>query len=187
MIHAAASGVGTSAIQLCKHWKVNPIIATSRSQEKLDFCKGLGATTLINSKADSAFSSKALEATNNKGVSIILDFIAADYWNENLKSLAVDGIMTMQGSLGKPKAENLELGPILYKRLQIKGSTLRTRDNEYKARLISDFSKLALPLFENGTLKPIIAKVFTLEEVAQAHQYMEDDQNIGKVILQVTH
>lgn len=184
LIHAAASGVGTSAIQLCKHFGVNPIIATAGSQEKLDFCKQLGATTLINYK-EGSFAPKVLEATNNKGVSVLMDFICADYWNDNLKSLALEGVMTMQGTLSGVTAQNADLGPILMKRLKIMGSTLRSRDKEYKTRLISDFDKLSAPLFANGTLKPIISKVFSLQEVAQAHQFVDDSKNIGKVILKI--
>jgi len=184
LIHAAASGVGTSAIQLCKHFGVNPILVTAGSQDKLDFCKQLGATTLINYK-EGPFSQKVLAATNNKGVSVLLDFIGGSYWNENLKSLALEGTMTMQGSLGGVHVENADIGPILYKRLKIIGSTLRMRDGEYKTRLISDFTTLSAPLFANGTLKPIIGKVFAWEDVGKAHQFVEDNQNIGKVIITV--
>eukprot|EP00026_Physarum_polycephalum_P011099 Phypoly_transcript_11298.p1 GENE.Phypoly_transcript_11298~~Phypoly_transcript_11298.p1 ORF type:complete len:332 (+),score=59.17 Phypoly_transcript_11298:203-1198(+) len=184
LIHAAASGVGVSAIQICKHFGVNPIIATAGSQEKLDFCKKLGATHTVNYKNES-FKDKVAEITKKQGVSVIMDFIGASYWNDNLRSLAPGGIMTIQGGLGGFKVNEADLSPILTKRLSILGTTLRARDLEYKAQLVRDFDTLARPLFENGTWKPIISKVYKLEEVVDAHKYVEANENIGKVILTV--
>jgi len=109
LIHAGASGVGVSAIQICKHFGINPIIATAGSQEKIDFCKKIGATHGINYKTQS-FKDQVAEITNKKGVSVVMDFVGGTYWNDNLRSLAADGIMTMQGSLGGLKVPDAELG-----------------------------------------------------------------------------
>jgi len=186
LIHAAASGVGTAAIQLARVAKVNPIIVTAGSAEKLAFCQSLGANVLINYK-EGSFLPKVLEATNKKGVDIILDFIGASYWNDNLKSLAVDGTMTMQGSLGGVKLQDAELGAILGKRLTIQGSSLRSRSAEYKTQLISAFSQYGLPLLEKGELKPIVDKVFELQDVAAAHEFVEANKNTGKVVLNISN
>jgi len=185
LIHAAASGVGTAAIQLSRVAKANPIIVTAGSAEKLAMCEKLGATVLINYK-EGSFVPKVLEATNKKGVSILMDFIGASYWNDNLRSVALDGMMTMQGSLGGMEVQEADLGPILSKRLTVRGSNLRTRSDDYKTRLIADFSQYALPLFEKGELKPIVDKIFDLQDVAAAHQYVEANQNIGKVVLSIS-
>jgi len=186
LIHAAASGVGTAAIQYARVVKANPIIVTAGSADKLEFCKTLGATNLINYK-EGSFAPKVLEATNNKGVAVVMDFVGASYWDDNIKSLAVDGTMTLQGGLVGTKVANTDIGPILGKRLTIVGSGLRARSNEYKAQLIADFTKRVLPLLVSGEIKPIIGKVFPWTEVAAAHTYVEENQNIGKVILTVSH
>eukprot|EP01111_Echinosteliopsis_oligospora_P016034 TRINITY_DN6536_c1_g1_i1.p1 TRINITY_DN6536_c1_g1~~TRINITY_DN6536_c1_g1_i1.p1 ORF type:complete len:351 (+),score=104.06 TRINITY_DN6536_c1_g1_i1:33-1085(+) len=182
LLHAAASGVGTAALQIARCVKLNPIIATAGSAEKLEACKNLGATHTINYK-DGSFVPHVLSATDNKGVSILMDFIGASYFNDNLKSMCVDGSMTMQGSMGGVKVSEAEIGGILGKRLTIRGSTLRARDKAYKTKLISDFAAFALPRFESGELKPIVAKVFDLEKTAEAHSYVEGNHNIGKVII----
>eukprot|EP00026_Physarum_polycephalum_P012581 Phypoly_transcript_12903.p1 GENE.Phypoly_transcript_12903~~Phypoly_transcript_12903.p1 ORF type:complete len:334 (+),score=63.77 Phypoly_transcript_12903:82-1083(+) len=184
LIHASASGVGVSAIQICKQLGVKTIIGTAGSQEKVDFVKKIGATHGINYKTES-FKEKVAEITNKKGVSVVMDFVGASYWNDNLASLSFDGIMTMQGGLGGTKVSEADVGAILMKRLSILGTTLRARDLEYKAKIVHDFYTLGRPLFENGTWKPIISKVFKLEEVVQAHKFVEANENIGKVILSV--
>jgi len=131
------------------------------------------------------FSAEILIATQNKGVDMLMDFIGADYWDKNIKSLATDGIMTMQGFLGGSKVKESNLAPILGKRLQIKGSSLRSRSLDYKIKLTKSFSEFAMPKFAEGRLKPIISKTFPLNEVSEAHKFMEADKNIGKIILQI--
>jgi len=182
LIHAAASGVGVAAIQLSK-LKNAKIFATAGSSEKLEFCKQLGAHELINYKVED-FHSRVATATNNNGVDVIIDFIGGSAWNSNINSLAIEGRMVILSTLGGNEADKADIGQILRKKITVKGSSLRSRTLEYKVRLANDVEKL-LPLFETGKLLPIVDKVFQLSEVKDAHLYMENNLNKGKIVLRL--
>ena len=182
LIHAGASGVGTAAIQLANEIGATSIV-TSSSKEKLDICSYLGATFPINYKKES-FSKKVLEITKNKGVDIILDFIGSSFWQENMKSISVYGKWIVLGGLGGYEV-NVNLRDILAKRIQIIGSTLRTRSVQEKIELTKDFEAFSYNLFKEGKLKPVIDSIYNWRDVMEAHQYMEDNNNIGKIILKV--
>jgi len=185
LIHAGASGVGSAAIQLVKAFSPsNRVIVTTSSQEKIDFCKSLGADFGINYKTEN-FAERTQEITNKTGVDYLMDFIGADYWEKNIQALGLDGIMTMQGTMGGGIVDKANVALILSKRLQVKGSTLRARSQEYKAQLTKDFSAFCMEKFNSQQLKPVVAKVFSWEEVSAAHQFMEDNQNMGKVVLKI--
>ncbi len=183
LIHAGASGVGTAAIQLGRAYHAIPII-TAGSAKKIDFCLQLGAKIAINYQ-DGEFASHVLEATHNQGVNVIVDYIGAPLWEQNIASAAIDGKIIFLAAMGGAKIPKFSLGPILRKRLRIIGTTLRSRSQEYKIRLTSDFVKDVLPLFANGQIKPIIDKVFPWQQVAEAHQRMERRENIGKIVLMI--
>lgn len=135
LIHAGASGVGTAAIQLmCSYG--HTVYVTAGSDEKLALCRDLGATGLINYKTQD-FAEEVLKLTNGKGVNVILDFVAASYWNKNLHSLALDGKLVMLATLGGGSCSEADIGTVLRKRLTIHGSTLRTRELAYKKQLIA--------------------------------------------------
>ena len=140
LIHAGASGVGTAAIQLAKHIINAKVIVTAGSKRKLDFCKELGADVVINYKEQS-FDKEVLEATNGNGVDLILDFIGADYWNKNINSIKVDGRLVLIGILGGVEVEKLNLLSIISKRIQIIGTLLSPRSNEYKGMLAENFQR----------------------------------------------
>jgi len=185
LIHAGASGVGSAAIQLIKAFSPsNKVIVTTSSQDKIDFCKSLGADFGINYKTEN-FAEKAQELTNKTGVDFLMDFIGADYWDKNLQALGMDGIMTMQGTMGGAIVEKTNVGTILMKRLQIKGSTLRSRSQDYKVGLTKDFSQFCMSKFDSQELKPVISKVFPWQDIAAAHQFMEDNHNMGKVVIRM--
>jgi putative PIG3 family NAD(P)H quinone oxidoreductase len=181
LIHAGASGVGTAAIQLVREKGATAII-TAGSEQKLAVCRELGAQTAINYK-EGPFAPKVLEATENRGVNLILDFIGASYWEQNLSVLATDGRLVLIALLGGAKVDQLDLRVLLKKRIQITATTLRARSQDYKIRLARDLSEFALPRFKDGRLKPVIDRIFPWEEVVQAHRYMEENKNIGKIIL----
>ncbi|RMF60539.1 MAG: NAD(P)H-quinone oxidoreductase [Calditrichaeota bacterium] len=184
LIHAGASGVGTAAIQLARFYDAIPIV-TAGSARKLDFCLQLGAKVAINYK-DGEFASHVLEATDRKGVQFILDCVGASFWEQNIACLAMDGKMVMIANMGGSVVENFSLRKILLKRLQIMGSTLRSRNLEYKIQLTQSFVKNILPAFEDGKLKPVIDEVFDWRDVGKAHQRMEENLNMGKIILTIT-
>lgn len=182
LIHAGGSGVGTAAIQLAKVLTKATVITTAGSQEKLDFCKSLGADAAINYKTED-FSERVEEVTQGRGVDLILDFVGASYWEKNFRSIKVDGRWIVIGTLGGAVIKEMNLWELMGKRITLKGTLLTARSDEYKAELTADFVKDALPHFKNKKIHPIIDRVFPFEEVQEAHRYMEANKNIGKIIL----
>jgi len=183
LIHAGASGVGTAAIQLAKSLGAKQIIITA-SAGKHQLCKDLGADFTIDYKTQN-FEEEVAKITDGKGVDVIIDFLAAPYFQKNINSLNFDGRMVMLALMGGWKVEELILANILRKRLHIMGSTLRARTLEYKIGLTKDFSDYALAKFESGELQPVIDSVFDWKDVADAHRLMESNKNSGKIILKV--
>lgn len=121
LIHAGGSGVGTAAIQLAKHLKDANIITTAGSNEKLEFCKSLGAAVCINYKKQD-FDEMVLKHTNHKGVNVILDFIGASYWDKNLSSIGIDGRWVLIGILGGSVVDKIDLMSLMSKRIQLTGT-----------------------------------------------------------------
>jgi len=185
LIHAGASGVGIAAIQLVKQYKGTRVIVTAGSTEKLEFCQSLGADVAINYK-EGPWAPRVKEETGSKGVDITVDFIGGSYWAPNLDTLGMDGIVVLLATLGGAPAEAFDPALILRKRLQIKGSSLRSRSIPYKAKLSHEMSQFVFPRIEQGTVKAVVDKVFDWREVAEAHKYMEGDKNKGKIVLKVT-
>ncbi|SFI86073.1 NAD(P)H-quinone oxidoreductase [Thermoflavimicrobium dichotomicum] len=183
LIHAGASGVGSAAIQLAKSIGAYSIV-TVGSEKKKEFCLNLGANHAINYK-QGPFLPEVMKYTDGKGVHLILDFVGAPYWEQNLESLQTDGRLVLIGTLGGTKLKETSIQKILMKRLQITGTTLRSRSVDYKAHLTKDFAAYALPLFESGELKPVIDRIYSWHDVKEAHLYMETNQNMGKIILNI--
>jgi tumor protein p53-inducible protein 3 len=183
LIHAGASGVGTAAIQLVKEMGGRSIV-TASSQKKLDVCKSLGASYAISYK-EGSFAPKVMEITQGKGVDLIFDFIGAPYWEQNIQCLGFDGKLVIIGTMGGAKVANVDLGVLLRKRIQVIGTALRSRPVADKMKLTESLVEFAYPRFTDGRLRPVIDRVFPLEKVAEAHRYMEQNQNIGKIILKV--
>lgn len=183
LIHAGASGVGTAAIQLVKGAGSIPMV-TAGTAKKLDFCLELGAKIAINYR-DGEFASHILEATDNKGADIIIDCVGAAYWEQNLRSLTIDGRLILLATMGGAKVNTVNLRTILIKRLQIMGTTLRGRTPEYKIQLTKDFVKNIMPGFTIGQYQAIIDSTFPWEEAAEAHRRMEANLNLGKIVLLV--
>jgi len=115
----------------------------------------------------------------------VIDFIGASYLQQNLTVLQKDGVLVMLALMGGSKAENIDMSPVLQKRIHIKGTTLRNRNPEYKAKLAQEFIKYALPLFESKKLRPTVDTIFNWTECAQAHKYMEGNHNKGKIVLTI--
>jgi putative PIG3 family NAD(P)H quinone oxidoreductase len=182
LIHAGGSGVGTAAIQLAKEVGAHIIITASKEKHKL--CSELGAEKTIDYK-NYSFGKEVLNFTKNKGVDIIIDFIAGPYFKQNIECLKIDGKLIILASLGGGKVEEFDLREILSKRLSVIGSTLRSRTLDYQIKLTNEFSKFALEKFNNGKLKPVIDRVINWKEASKAHKYMEDNKNTGKIILEI--
>ncbi|MDA0989071.1 MAG: NAD(P)H-quinone oxidoreductase, partial [Chloroflexi bacterium] len=180
LIHAAGSGIGIAAIQLAKNAGAFTY-ATASSPDKLAQAAAIGLDVGINYKEED-FAEVIKERTGGRGVDVVLDVIGAPYWERNLNSMAIRGRLVMVGSMGGSKLETdlRLLGP---KRLRIHGTALRSRPIEEKIVLTQQIAKRVVPLFESGALKPVIDRVFPLEETGAAHAYMEDNANFGKIVL----
>lgn len=183
LIHAGASGVGTAAIQLARVMGASSILTTSRSAWKLEKCLQLGATSAINT-TQQEFDQVVLDIIS-RGVDIILDFVGAAYLEKNLNAAALDGRIVQIAMLSGANAQiNLQL--VLSKRLRLQGTTLRSRSIERKMTLTQKFAKQMLPYFADGRLKPLIDRSFQLKEVVEAHRYMENNSNFGKIVLTIS-
>ncbi len=182
LIHAGGSGVGSAAIQLAK--RQGATVFSTASAKKMARVKALGADVLIDYRKEN-FADRILQETNGRGVELIIDFIGAPYWHDNLRALSLWGRLVLVGLMGGNKVET-NLGLFLRKKLSLHGSTLRDRTLEQKGSLIKRFSRDVLPALASGELRPIVDKrQFALDEIVEAHRYMEANQNFGKIILKV--
>jgi putative PIG3 family NAD(P)H quinone oxidoreductase len=182
LVHAGASGVGTAAIQLARALQAEVLVTAS--EHKLKACLDLGAQKAINYK-EVDFEDEVLAYTNSDGVDVIVDFIAGPYFKQNIECLRLDGRMVLLASLGGGKVDEFDLRKVLAKRLHIMGSTLRSRTRDYQVQLTQEMWTFAKPFFESNKIKPVIDTVFDWREVAEAHRYMEQNKNIGKIVLRV--
>lgn len=182
LIHAGASGVGTAAIQLAKKVFSCKVITTAGRKDKLETCLELGADMAINYREQN-FSSVIEQAAGPDSVDLIIDFVGAPYWDKNIAILAMDGRLIYLSMLGGAGIENMNLVPILRKRLTVKGSTLRNRPVQYKMNLTSDFHSYVMDHIEEGIIRPVIHRIFDWNDVEQAHQMMKNNENTGKIIL----
>lgn len=184
LIHAAGSGVGTAAIQLASQLSQATIFATAGKPEKLDMARNLGAHVTVNYKEDS-FDEYVNEVTEGTGVDVILDFVGASYWSMNLASCAVDARWVLIGMLGGSEVDNVSLSDLMRKRIALKGTLLTPRSDDYKAHLSKEFMEIAMPLFKEKKIEPIIHTVLPFEKLPEAHRIMENDENTGKIIMKV--
>jgi NADPH2:quinone reductase len=181
LIHAAGSGVGVAATQIAKVMGASLVAGTAGSAEKLARAAELGLDLGINYR-EQDFAEEVLRATEGKGVDVILDVIGAEYWERNLRALAVKGRMVVVGLMGGTGAST-NLGVLLQKRLQVRGTTLRARPMEEKATATRAFEKSVLPHIASGRVKVVIDRVYALRDAAEAHAYMATNANFGKIVL----
>lgn len=182
LVHGGSSGIGTTAIQLAKAFD-SQVFVTAGSLEKCQFCIELGADLAINYQQQD-FVEQILDYTQGKGVNVILDIIGGDYFARNIKCMSFDARLVQIALQNGIKAE-LNLLPIMLKRLAITGSTLRARSTKFKAQVALQLLKNVWPLLASGQIKPIIYQTFPLAEAAKAHALMESSRHIGKIILTV--
>jgi putative PIG3 family NAD(P)H quinone oxidoreductase len=184
LIHAGASGVGTAAIQLA--CEMGAEVLTTASATKHNLCLEMGAKKVIDYKNES-FPELVAEFTKGRGVDMIIDFIAADYFTRNIDALATDGRLILLATLSGGKVSDFDLRKILSKRLSVIGSTLRSRSLEYQIKLTKDFTAFALERFKDGRLRPVIDRVLDWSQVKEAHAIMESNKNAGKIVLKIVH
>lgn len=177
LVHGGAGGVGASAIQMAAAHGAR-VIATAGGEEKCAFCTGLGAAHAIDHLRED-FGAVVQELG---GADVILDMVGGDYAARNVSVLNPDGRLLQIAFLAGSRVE-LDLLPVLLKRLTITGSTLRPRPAEEKARLARTLAQTAWPWFETGQLRPTTDQTFPLEEASQAHARMEARAHSGKLLL----
>ncbi len=184
ILHGGGGGVNTAAIQLAKALTPDAKLIVTAHPTKIDRVKELGADLVIDYTTNPDFTDIVKEYTGKKGVDVILDHIGAKYLKPNMNSLAYKGRLVIIGVISGIKAE-LNLALMMVKRQQIIGSVLRSRPIDEKAEIIAEFTRRALPKFADGSIVPIIEKVFPLDQVVAAHTMMEEDKHFGKIVLQV--
>ncbi|MGJ9417401.1 NAD(P)H-quinone oxidoreductase [Massilia sp. CMS3.1] len=182
LVQGGTSGIGVTAIQLATALG-HRVFATAGSDDKCRACEELGAERGINYR-DEDFVAVVKELTSGRGVDVVLDMVAGDYVAREIDCLADDGRIALIALLGGAKA-NVDLGQVLRRRLSISGSTLRPRPVAFKGAIARNLRERVWPLLEAGKVKPVIYKVFPLEEAAAAHTLMESSTHVGKIVLQV--
>jgi NADPH:quinone reductase len=182
LVHGGSSGIGSTAIQLATQFGAR-VFATAGSAEKCAYCESLGAERAINYKTQS-FAQEIKTLTEGRGVDVILDMVGAEYVQDNIACAAEDGRIVQIAFL-KGSRVQLDLMPLMLKRLILTGSTLRPRKPEFKAHLARELEQKVWPLLESGAVKIVIDKVFQFDQAAEAHRHMESSAHMGKIVLKL--
>jgi len=182
LVQGGSSGIGVTAIQMAKAFG-HKVLATAGNPQKCAACEELGADRAINYKTED-FVAVAKEATGGRGVDVILDMVGGEYVDRELKCLADDGRIVIIAMLGGAKS-TVSLNEILRRRLVLTGSTLRPRPVEFKGAIARSLRERVWPHIESGRIRPVVFRIFPLDEAAQAHALMESGQHIGKIVLSV--
>lgn len=211
LMHAAASGVGTAAVQIASKVLGLHVVAVAGEDRKLEAVKALGAHASINYKTlNGEFAKPAREAAasvGRDGVDLVLDPVGGSFWRQNAEALGTDGRWVLYGTMGGGSVDGGLFAQLLRKRITLTATTLRSRSVEYKGELVASFARDVLPALaaacrtgltgshtgsasdadaEGVCLQPIVDSVYSLSEAQQAHNRMETNANIGKILLQVT-
>lgn len=184
LIHAIGSGVGIAALQIAKAMGIRTI-GTSRTPQKLAKALCLGLDHGLHLQNDH-FAAQILHLTNDLGVELILDLVGGSYIKEDIDCLKQRGRLIIVGLL-RGSQEAINWAKVMHKRLEIHGTVMRSRPPEEKASLARIFEQVLTPLFESGALKPVIDKVFALDEANKAQNYLSNNENFGKVVLTISH
>ena len=183
-VHAAGSGVGLAAVQLARAAGAS-VYGTSRTAEKLERARGYGLDEAIAVGDDpAAFARAVAELTGGAGVAVILDLVGGPYLQANLEALALRGRLLLVGTTAGASAA-LNFGVVMAKRLRIIGTVLRARSIEEKAAATRRFAAHVVPLLEREAVRPVIDKVYSLDEVRAAHERLESNASFGKIVLKI--
>jgi putative PIG3 family NAD(P)H quinone oxidoreductase len=182
LVHGGSSGIGTTAIQLGRAFGAR-VVATAGSAGKCRACERLGAERAVNYR-DEDFVAAVKETTAGRGADVVLDMVGGDYTPRNVEALAVEGRLVQIAFLKGSRVE-LDLMPLMQKRLTVTGSTLRPRPVAEKGAIAAALRQHVWPLLESGKVRPVIFKTFPLAEAAEAHRLMESSAHIGKIVLTI--
>lgn len=181
LVQGGSSGIGVTAIQLA-HAFGHRVFATAGNAEKCAACERFGAERAINYR-DEDFVEVVKQATDERGVDVILDMVAGDYIPREIELLADGGRLVFIATLGGGKAQ-IDAGKIMRKRLTLTGSTLRARSVAFKGEIARQLHENVWPLLATGKVRPVIHQVFPSADAASAHALMESSEHIGKIVLQ---
>jgi NADPH:quinone reductase len=181
LVHGGSSGIGSTAIQLAKHFGAR-VIATAGSSTKCAFCETLGADFAIDYKTQD-FAEEVRKIVGKHGVDVVLDMVGGTYLQRNMSVMAAEGRIVQIGFLQSAMVENFDLRPIMLRRLTLTGSTLRARSVQQKAVVAAALREKIWPLLAKGLVKPLIFATFPLEQARQAHEMMESSSHLGKILL----
>jgi putative PIG3 family NAD(P)H quinone oxidoreductase len=183
LVHGGASGIGTTAVMLARAFGAT-VYATAGTAEKCAACERLGATRAINYRAED-FVEVVRALTGGAGVDVVLDMVGGDYVSRNLEVLAVEGRLVQIAFLRGGRVE-VNLAPLMQKRLTFTGSTLRPRTPEQKGVIARALHDHVWPRLERGELRPVIHATFPLERASDAHAMLEAGEHVGKIVLVVS-
>ncbi len=181
LVHAGASGVGSAAIQIAKAMGARVVVTASTA--KVAACRGLGADEVVDHTADD-FVTVVDRVTGGQGVDTVVDVVGGDYLARNVEALRVGGTIVQVGVMAGATG-SFPLGALLPKRATVRGTVLRARPIEEKVAITQRFTQEVLPLFDRGSLRPVIDRRFPLDAIADAHRHMESNANIGKILIDV--
>jgi len=178
LVHGGAGGIGSTAIQLAKAFGAI-VFATDTPAERCEACKKMGADRVIDYQREDF-----VEVVRNevKGANVILDIVGGDYVERNIKAAAPDARI-IQLAFNKGSKIQIDLMPIMLKRLVYTGSTLRSRPDAFKTEIARQLREKVWPKIEAGKIKPSVYKTFPLDQAADAHRLMEGATHVGKIIL----
>ncbi len=179
LVHGGSSGIGTTAIQLARAFGAI-VFATAGSDDKCAACKRLGAAAINYRTTD--FTHAVRDATSGRGVDVVLDIVGGDYLQRNIDCLALHGRLVQIGLLGSAHAQ-VNLAPVMQRRLTITGSTLRIRSVDEKGAIARELEAKVWPLLSSREVGPIIDRTLPLQNAAEAHRLLEAGDVIGKVVL----
>ena len=183
--HAGASSVSIAGIQMSRADGASAVYVTAGSDDKIDFCKSLGATAGFNYHTQD-WAKEILAATEGKGVDVVIDFVGQNYFQGNLDVAARDGHIVTLGALSGTKLPaGVDISAFVRKRIRFEGSSLRSRDEDYQGKLRDTLVEHALPKLRDGTFKVPIERVFPWEEIVSAHELMQSNKTKGKIICTV--
>ena len=185
LIHAAGSGVGLAAIQLARSAGATAY-GTARTPEKLERAREFGLSEGIAVVGDEPrlFVAAVQKWTTGAGVDLVLDLVGASYFAANLEAVALRGRLLLAGTMGGTTA-TIDFGLVIGKRLRLAGTVLRSRSTEEKARATRLFARHVVPLLARGDVRPVLDRVYPLDEVRAAHERLEANRSFGKIVLNV--
>lgn len=183
LIHGGGGGVGTAAVQICKALAPATKVLVTVSGGKVERVEALGADVVIDYETED-FVARAREATDDRGVDVVLDHIGGAYFERNLAALGIGGRLAVIATVGGREA-TLDLARLMVKRQSIIGSVLRSRSVEEKGRIIAQFAEHVLPHIVTGRITPVIDRIVPLEQAAEAHRCLEARGHVGKIVLRV--